>query len=99
LPQCHDRLGARVAWVALRTTLRRAYESLLVAVSSHRNWNEDAVGTAFGAIAHAAYHLGAMRQRLPPGWRGIHNPDDRFVFNQSGRRDLNPRPPEPHATR
>ena len=66
MPQCHDRLGARVAWVALRTTLRRAYESLLVAVSSHRNWNEDAVGTAFGAIAHAAYHLGAMRQRLPP---------------------------------
>jgi hypothetical protein len=27
-------------------------------------WDEDAIGTAFGAIAHTAYHLGAIRQRL-----------------------------------
>jgi hypothetical protein len=54
------------AWFALRAGLRRAYESLLVAVSSHTTWGEDALGVAFGAIAHTAYHLGAMRQRLTP---------------------------------
>jgi hypothetical protein len=54
------------AWLALRAGLRRAYESLLVAVSTHRTWDEDALGVAFGAIAHTAYHLGAMRQRLTP---------------------------------
>ena len=54
------------AWLALRAGLQRAYESMLVAVSSHRTWDEDALGVAFGAIAHAAYHLGAIRQRLTP---------------------------------
>ena len=54
------------AWFALRAGLQRAYESLLVAVSSHTTWDEDALGVAFGAIAHTAYHLGAIRQRLTP---------------------------------
>ena len=52
------------AWFALRAGLRRAYESLLVAVTTHTTWGEDALGVAFGAIAHTAYHLGAIRQRL-----------------------------------
>jgi hypothetical protein len=54
------------AWLALRAELQRAYESMLVAVSSHPTWGEDALGVAFGAIAHTAYHLGAIRQRLTP---------------------------------
>jgi len=54
------------AWLALRAGLQRAYESMLVAVSSHRTWDEDALGVAFGAIAHTTYHLGAIRQRLTP---------------------------------
>ncbi len=54
------------AWLALRAELQRAYKSMLVAVSSHATWGEDALGVAFGAIAHTAYHLGAIRQRLPP---------------------------------
>jgi hypothetical protein len=57
------------AWFALRAGLRRAYESLLVAVSTHTTWGEDALGVAFGAISHTAYHLGAMRQRLTPRGR------------------------------
>jgi hypothetical protein len=57
------------AWLALRAGLQRAYESMLVAVSSHTTWGEDALGVAFGAIAHTAYHLGAMRQRLTPRGR------------------------------
>ena len=52
------------AWIALRVDLRREYEGLLVALLSHTTWDEDALGVAFGAVAHAAYHLGAMRQRL-----------------------------------
>ena len=54
------------AWVALRDALRQAYQDLLVAVGTRTEWDEDAVGTAFGAIAHTAYHLGAIRQRLEP---------------------------------
>jgi hypothetical protein len=57
------------AWFALRAGLQRAYESLLVAVSTHTTWGEDALGVAFGAIAHTAYHLGAIRQRLTPRGR------------------------------
>lgn len=52
------------AWAALRASLRRAYEELVVAVGMRSTWDEDATGTAFGAIAHTAYHLGAIRQRL-----------------------------------
>ena len=52
------------AWAALRASLRRAYDDLVVAVGMRSTWDEDATGTAFGAIAHTAYHLGAIRQRL-----------------------------------
>ena len=54
------------AWLALQAELRREYDSFVVAVLSHTTWDEEAVGIAFGAIAHAAYHLGAIRQRLTP---------------------------------
>jgi hypothetical protein len=54
------------AWAALRTGLRRDYESLVVAVEAHAVWDEDALGVAIGAIAHTAYHLGAIRQRFAP---------------------------------
>ena len=53
-------------WAALRARLRREYESLRVAVETRAVWDEDALGVALGAIAHAAYHLGAIRQRLAP---------------------------------
>ena len=53
----------------IRAGLQRAYERMLVAVSSHTTWGEDALGVAFGAIAHTAYHLGAIRQRLTPRGR------------------------------
>ena len=52
------------AWAALRTRLRDEYQNLLVAVETHALWDEDALGVAIGAIAHTAYHLGAIRQRL-----------------------------------
>jgi hypothetical protein len=55
-----------VAWTALLADVRRAFQELRVAVETHAVWDEDAVGTAFGAIAHVAYHLGAIRQRVEP---------------------------------
>ena len=57
---------ADTGWAELQARLRREYESLLVAVETHAVWDEDALGVAIGAIAHAAYHLGAIRQRLAP---------------------------------
>src|SRR5438445_2398404 len=54
------------AWAALRARLRDEYERLLVAVETHTRWDEDALGVAIGALAHTAYHLGAIRQRLAP---------------------------------
>lgn len=53
-------------WAELRARLRREYESLVVAVETRTVWDEDALGVVFGAIAHTAYHLGAIRQRLAP---------------------------------
>jgi len=53
-------------WAELQVQLRREYDSLFLAVESHAVWDEDALGVAIGAIAHAAYHLGAIRQRLAP---------------------------------
>lgn len=58
------------AWKALQGTLRREYESLRMTVETHAMWDEDALGAASGAIAHTAYHLGAIRQRLAPRVRG-----------------------------
>jgi hypothetical protein len=65
------------AWAALRAQLRHEYETLVVAVESHAVWDEDAVGVAFGAIAHTAYHLGAIRQRLAPPDPGPSRPYSR----------------------
>ena len=51
-------------WGDLQTRLRRESDALLVALETHATWDEDTLGVAIGAIAHTAYHLGAVRQRL-----------------------------------
>ena len=51
-------------WTALRARLRDEYRKLLRAVETRALWDEDALGIAMGAVAHTAYHLGAIRQRL-----------------------------------
>ena len=51
-------------WDDLQARLRREYAALLVALETRPAWDEDTLGDAIGAIAHTAYHLGAMRQRL-----------------------------------
>jgi hypothetical protein len=51
-------------WTDLQARLRREYGALLVTLETHAAWDEDTLGDAIGAIAHTAYHLGAIRQRL-----------------------------------
>lgn len=51
-------------WATLRARLRDEYRGLVVAVETRTQWDEDSLGVAMGTIAHTAYHLGAIRQRL-----------------------------------
>jgi hypothetical protein len=51
-------------WTALRARVRDEYERLVAAVKTHTPWDEDTVGVVMGAVAHTAYHLGAVRQRV-----------------------------------
>lgn len=51
-------------WADLQARLRREYDALTVTVLTQAVWDEEALGGAIGAIAHTAYHLGAIRQRL-----------------------------------
>ncbi len=51
-------------WTMLRDEMRRRYDALLAAVTSHAAGTEEGMGGAIAAVAHAAYHLGAIRQKL-----------------------------------
>src|SRR6266542_697134 len=51
-------------WADLRSRLRHQFEDLLRAIESEPTTRDEELATAIGAIAHAAYHLGAIRQRL-----------------------------------
>ena len=51
-------------WKQLHGALRAQYEMSLQTIQSRMDWDEDGLGAAAGAVAHAAYHLGAIRQRL-----------------------------------
>ena len=51
-------------WTKLQASLRAQYEISLQTIQSRMDWDEDGLGAAAGAVAHAAYHLGAIRQRL-----------------------------------
>lgn len=70
-PASRDRTGSWTVsqvtddeWTTLQTTLRAQYEISLRTIQSRVDWDEDGLGAAAGAVAHAAYHLGAIRQRL-----------------------------------
>jgi hypothetical protein len=51
-------------WKRLQQDLRVQFESSVKAIQAKMDWDEDALNAALGAITHAAYHLGAIRQRL-----------------------------------
>lgn len=53
------------AWAELCGDLRLGYEALADAIRTRAAVDEKTFGGAVGAIAHVAYHLGAIRQKLP----------------------------------
>ena len=51
-------------WRRLREALRRQYDELLRVIESEPSAIGESLPTTLGAIAHAAYHLGAVRHAL-----------------------------------
>jgi len=51
-------------WEKLRGDLQAGYKALAAAIRAHALDSAEALGGSIGAIAHAAYHLGAIRQKL-----------------------------------
>lgn len=54
-------------WLDLLDGLRDAYRELLQAFEQHAADNGESLGGAMGAIAHTAYHLGAIRAKVVCG--------------------------------
>ena len=52
------------AWTRLVGELRRQYDQLRQTIQSHALDGEEAFGGALASIAHLAYHLGAVRQKV-----------------------------------
>ncbi len=51
-------------WKKMLDEMRTRYEELNKAIESHASSSVEAFGGAIGAIAHVAYHLGAIRQKV-----------------------------------
>ncbi len=51
-------------WSDLRQTLQARYTELLDAVEEHSADGTESMGGTVGALAHVAYHLGAIRQKI-----------------------------------
>lgn len=49
-------------WDALRSSVKKAYESALKCLATVGSWDTAKAGMAMGLVAHTAYHLGAVRQ-------------------------------------
>jgi hypothetical protein len=52
------------SWKEMQDRIRSAYEGLRAAIDQHGMTSVEAAGGAIGAVAHAAYHLGAIRQKV-----------------------------------
>jgi hypothetical protein len=51
-------------WKKMLEEMRQMYEELSKAIETHASSSVEAFGGAVGAIAHVAYHLGAIRQKV-----------------------------------
>ncbi len=49
-------------WLALQGELLEEQRRVLELARARDVWDEDAIVTLFGLVAHSAYHLGAVRQ-------------------------------------
>lgn len=52
------------AWAKLQSDLAARYEELLRTIETHAGTNDGATGGSVGAVAHLAYHIGAIKQKL-----------------------------------
>jgi hypothetical protein len=52
------------AWKELVARVGREYQRLRRAIESRGSWGGEAFSDAVGSIAHVAYHLGAIRQKI-----------------------------------
>ena len=53
-----------VAWEALRASFEETSARVVRAFEDRDTWDDHAVGAALAVLAHSAYHLGAVRQRI-----------------------------------
>jgi hypothetical protein len=53
-----------VAWDALRASFAETSERVIRVFEDRTRWDDHAIGAAMAILAHSAYHLGAVRQRL-----------------------------------
>ena len=51
-------------WVQIQSKVRQEYEDLFHIIDTVDLSNEEVLSGVIGAIAHVAYHLGAIRQKL-----------------------------------
>ncbi len=51
-------------WVKIQSALRQEYEEFLRLIETVDLSNEEVLSGVIGAIAHVAYHLGAIRQKI-----------------------------------
>jgi hypothetical protein len=51
-------------WERMQEELRAGYETLRQAIEEHATESIESMGEAVAAVAHVAYHLGALRQKL-----------------------------------
>ncbi|MGZ5445742.1 MAG: DinB family protein [Thermoanaerobaculia bacterium] len=52
------------AWTQLQSDLGARYEELQRTIETHGAASDAATGGALGAVAHLAYHIGAIRQKM-----------------------------------
>jgi hypothetical protein len=52
------------AWRRLQEEIRKGHGDLRRAIESHGASSAEAIGAALAALAHSAYHLGAIRQKV-----------------------------------
>jgi hypothetical protein len=52
------------AWQALRQELQTTYDALMARLQARDTWPESGVAASLMLLAHCAYHVGEIRQRL-----------------------------------
>ena len=57
-------------WRSLQQRLRDNFDELRKSIAAHASTSVESIGGALAAVAHAAYHLGAIRQKTALSRKG-----------------------------